>query len=78
MSYRRAWLLVDELNAIFAEPVVRARKGGAGGGGSAVLTPWGQEVLRRYRGMTASAVRAVEEDLAALKARLRSDVSSRS
>ena len=26
MSYRRAWLLVDELNQLFAEPVVSAHQ----------------------------------------------------
>ncbi len=34
MSYRRAWLLVEELNATFAGPLVDAAKGGAGGGGA--------------------------------------------
>jgi molybdate transport repressor ModE-like protein len=36
MSYRRAWLLVDELNQLFAEPVVSAHHGGARGGGAAL------------------------------------------
>jgi molybdate transport system regulatory protein len=28
MSYRRAWLLIDQLNAIFAQPVIRTKHGG--------------------------------------------------
>ena len=48
MSYRRAWLLVDELNKLFGEPLVRAHPGGAKGGGAALTAP-GQKVLRAYR-----------------------------
>lgn len=48
MSYRRAWLLVDEMNRAFKGPLVEAHLGGAGGGGAKV-TDLGQEALRRYR-----------------------------
>ena len=34
MSYRRAWLLVDEINHIFREPLVEKQMGGSGGGGA--------------------------------------------
>lgn len=47
MSYRRAWLLVEEMNSLFASPLVIARRGGAGGGGAEV-TPLGAEVLAAY------------------------------
>ncbi|MGH7156097.1 MAG: winged helix-turn-helix domain-containing protein, partial [Acetobacteraceae bacterium] len=30
MSYKRAWLLVEEMNAMFADPLVNTAKGGAG------------------------------------------------
>ena len=36
MSYRRAWLLVDELNRLFGAPVVTTQLGGSHGGGSAL------------------------------------------
>jgi molybdate transport system regulatory protein len=49
MSYRRAWLLIDELNHIFEEPVIDAKHGGSCGGG-ADLTPFGLRVVERYRG----------------------------
>src|ERR1700684_495304 len=48
MSYRRAWMLVDELNHMFREPLVEARPGGAHGGG-ARLTDTGTSVARCYR-----------------------------
>jgi molybdate transport system regulatory protein len=48
MSYRRAWLLVDQMNHYFNEPVVQAATGGHQGGGTA-LTPMGHEVIRLYR-----------------------------
>ena len=50
MSYRRAWLLVDEMNRCFRTPLVEARLGGSGGGGARV-TDLGLEVLKRYRAL---------------------------
>jgi molybdate transport system regulatory protein len=65
LSYKRAWLLVDTMNACFRRPVVEAAKGGKAGGG-ARLTPLGEEVLARYRRMQAATGRAIAGDLAAL------------
>ena len=48
MAYRRAWLLVDDLNHMFAEPLVTAKGGGRAGGG-AELTTLGEEVVQGYR-----------------------------
>ena len=48
MSYRRAWLLVEDLNKMFAEPLVAARPGGAKGGGAA-LTAAGERLIALYR-----------------------------
>jgi molybdate transport system regulatory protein len=48
MSYRRAWQLLESLNASFSERVALTSKGGRGGGG-AVLTPLGAELVSRYR-----------------------------
>ena len=73
MSYRRAWLLVDEMNQLFTEPVVSAHHGGAKGGG-AQLTDQGRRVVALYRGaeakMRAAAqgeIDAIERDVAAGK-----------
>ncbi len=59
MSYRRAWLLVDTMNRCFREPVVAAGTGGAGGGG-AVVTAFGLDVVARYRALEAAAREALE------------------
>ena len=64
MSYRRAWELVEELNARFAQPIVLTQSGGNAGGGAAV-TALGFELLRRYREMDAKVLANLEEDLAA-------------
>ncbi|MGO8800659.1 MAG: winged helix-turn-helix domain-containing protein [Roseiarcus sp.] len=48
MSYRKAWLLVEEMNRMFARPLVAARPGGARGGG-AELTEAGRQVAALYR-----------------------------
>ncbi len=53
MSYKRAWQLVDSMNAAFKEPLVESVKGGAGGGG-ATLTKNGREILAHYRRMQAA------------------------
>jgi molybdate transport system regulatory protein len=48
MSYRRAWLLVEQINNSLSEPAVTAATGGASGGGAA-LTPVGEQVIDLYR-----------------------------
>jgi len=48
MSYRRGWVLLDSLNTSYLDPVAVTAKGGRGGGG-AVLTPFGHELIRVYR-----------------------------
>jgi len=63
MSYRRAWLLVDTMNRCFREPVVASATGGPGGGGAQV-TPFGREVLERYRKLEARVERAMDRPLA--------------
>lgn len=65
MSYRRAWLLLDELNRSFPEPVVDAARGGRRGGG-AVLTPFGLRLVAAYRAIERGAAEAAAPHLAAL------------
>lgn len=48
MSYRRAWVLLDELNRSLRTPAVDSAKGGEGGGGSE-LTDCGRELVALYR-----------------------------
>jgi molybdate transport system regulatory protein len=66
MSYRRAWLLVDDLNRMFKQPLVEAQPGGAKGGG-ARLTPLGIEVIAHYRAVEQAVRDAGAAPLAALR-----------
>ena len=72
MSYRRAWLLVDELNRSFRQPAVATKLGGSGGGGAA-LTPFGEELVAHYRDMEAVAHAALRPHLSALEHALSGD-----
>lgn len=76
MSYRRAWLLVDSMNTGFREPVLSAAVGGKQGGGT-TLTPFGQEVVTRYRRMETNARDAIAADMDALKSRAKQPVRSK-
>jgi molybdate transport system regulatory protein len=69
MSYRRAWLLVDEINRIFREPLVGRQTGGSGGGGAS-LTELGYDVVDRYRAIEGAAAAAAAADLRVLKTSL--------
>lgn len=66
MSYKRAWTLIEALNACFTEPLVAAAKGGRGGGG-AHLTPLGTEVLSAYRRMERASRKAIEREVVQLR-----------
>lgn len=68
MSYRRAWLLVENMNTMFRAPVITPAIGGTQGGG-AVLTQLGREIIVRFRRMEAATGKAIASDLAALKSR---------
>lgn len=72
MSYRRAWLLVDQMNQYFKVPVVRAATGGAQGGGT-VLTAMGLEVISLYRTIEQQSQTHSASLLEALTDKLRSD-----
>jgi molybdate transport system regulatory protein len=54
MSYRKAWLLVEEINRTVREPAVTAATGGAHGGG-AVVTPVGEQIIGLYRAIESQA-----------------------
>jgi len=70
MSYKRAWMLVEEMNAAFRAPLVTSARGGPGGGG-AQLTPEGAEVLRLYHTVLEEARAATAPQIAALESMLR-------
>jgi molybdate transport system regulatory protein len=70
MSYRRAWLLIDDLNRSFRAPVVVTQPGGVRGGG-AELTPFGVALIENYRAIEAQAAAAAMPRLQALENSLR-------
>ena len=70
MSYRRAWLLIDELNSSFREPLVATQLGGTGGG-KARVTALGRTVIATYRAMEKDAERIVRRRSAPLLKQLR-------
>ncbi len=70
MSYKRAWMLVEEMNAAFQDPLVTSTRGGAGGGG-AQLTDAGAEVLRLYHEVVSTAQTAAAASLRSLETMLR-------
>jgi molybdate transport system regulatory protein len=72
MSYKRAWTLLDSINQAFTEPVTTAAPGGVGGGG-AILTAFGVEVLERYRRIQDRTAALSADDLAVLADRARPD-----
>lgn len=76
MSYRRAWLLVDDLNHCFRESVVTAQPGGAQGGGAA-LTPFGKALIAKYRAIESQASAAARSQLLELETSLRARPRSR-
>lgn len=65
MSYRRAWLLVEEINATLLAPAVTAETGGRSGGGAA-LTAAGERVVDLYRAIEAQAHAAASREFRAL------------
>lgn len=70
MSYRRAWQLVDALNASFSEPLVLTAVGGKSGGG-AIVTDFGRRVVEDYHHMESKASAAIASDLGKYAAHLR-------
>jgi molybdate transport system regulatory protein len=61
MSYRRTWMLVDEMNRCFREKLVETLTGGGKQRG-ARLTETGRTVLAAYRELEEQSARLVEGD----------------
>ena len=65
MSYRRAWMLVDDLNRRLSKDVVEATPGGKLGGGT-TLSPTGHKLVNLYRDIERKALRHTSASTRAL------------
>ena len=71
MSYRRAWVLVEELNCLFGRPVLKTYVGGRSFGG-AELTELGQQVIDCFSEIERRAGEAARQELEALASKVSS------
>ncbi len=76
MSYKRAWMLVEAMNAHYTAPLVESSRGGATHGG-AVLTDTGLRVLACYRRIETRAAAAAEVEVAELRGLVRDMVGEK-
>ena len=76
MSYRKAWLLIQEIQKTFDGAVVTAEVGGASGGGTQ-LTELGESLLKLYRRVESRAADANRADLELLAAMVRANAGPR-
>lgn len=76
MDYKRAWTLIDSLNRAFTTPSVSRTTGGARGGG-AVLTPFGEALLAKYRALEAATAALGSDALAELERHANSEPGSK-
>lgn len=65
LSYRRAWLLLQDIEKVFGGAVLERRTGGKAGGGAA-LNDRGRDIVRHYRAAEKRTQRAVKAELDAL------------
>jgi molybdate transport system regulatory protein len=76
MSYRKAWLLIQEVQKTFDGAVVKAEAGGVSGGGT-VLTELGNSLLTIYRRVESRAADAAESELKLLSQMVRANAAPR-
>ena len=72
MSYRRAWLLVANLNTMFDKKVTTSATGGRRGGGM-ILTPFGKSVIATFRQLEKDLARKANPRLASLSKHVATD-----
>ena len=77
MSYRRAWLLVEEVNGALRKPAVASAAGGRQGGGANV-TPVGEQVIELYRSIEGIARSSAREEFRAVSKLVRKSKRPRS
>jgi molybdate transport system regulatory protein len=70
MSYMRAWTLIKTMERCFKQPLVKAARGGAKGGGAA-LTATGRKVLALYHRLESESLQATQGTWSELRTLLR-------
>lgn len=76
MSYRRAWLLVEQINVALAQPAVTAAPGGRQGGGAA-LTETGTQLIDIYRAIEDTAYVSARDQFKAVERLVRKQARDR-
>ncbi len=76
MSYRRAWLLVDELDRMFEDRVIRTYPGRRGAGTE--VTAFGERIIALYRAMERQAAKAARASVDELTQSLAADFDRQS
>ncbi len=69
MGYRTAWLLIDNLNSMFDEPLVSTLPGRREGGSE--ITQFGRQVIASFRRMEMLSHEAIQSEVAALRRKLK-------
>lgn len=70
MSYRRAWLLIHDVNCMFTTPIIETQLGGKGGG-HARLTDEGRALITLYRAIEKNLYADWAQELTQLSDKLR-------
>jgi molybdate transport system regulatory protein len=76
MSYRKAWLLIQDLQNTFNGQIVTATTGGPSGGGTR-LTELGERLVALYRQVESRALDATERERASLAAMVQQNAPRR-
>lgn len=74
LTYRQVWATVKVMNAMFKEPVVEVSPNGRASG--ARLTPFGRQVVTRFRDMEKVANKALKSHFRAFERMAREDHSA--
>jgi molybdate transport system regulatory protein len=65
MSYRRAWLMVENINDALSKPAVASLQGGSHGGDT-VLTDVGEQVIQIYHSVEGRTLTSAHQELRAI------------
>jgi molybdate transport system regulatory protein len=65
MSYRRAWLLIQDIERVFGGAVLETKTGGKSGGGAS-LNQRGRDIVKHFRAAERRTARAIKAEMEAL------------